>query len=219
MAAKRAGSGQGKKTAAPPVADPRAGAVPLWVLSLIVVIPIVAVVLFWQFSSSFQPRDGAAAAGAATQQPHESDEQLAKMAAQLAARLEQQPGDVEGLAMLARTYYTMRDYGKAVAVFERLVPLIPDEASILADYADALAVAQGNDLAGKPMELVRRALKTDPAHWKALAMAATDAFRRQDYAQAIQHWEKARASVPAGSEMVRSIDTSIAQARELAAKR
>ncbi len=217
MAAKRTGSRSASKAAAPETPPP-SGGVPIWIISLIVTIPIVAVVLFWQFGSAFQPRDATSAKAATTQQPHDSDEELAKMAAQLAARLEKNPGDIEGMAMLARTYYTMRDYAKAVSVFERLMPTIPDEASILADYADALAVTQNNDLAGKPMELVQRALKADPTNWKALAMSATDAFRRKDYASAIRHWEKARGSVPAGSDMVRSIDTSIAQARELAAK-
>lgn len=217
MAAKRAGTRSANKAPAP-ATPPSSGGVPIWIISLIVTIPIVVVVLFWQFGGAFQQRDAAPGKAASTQQPHDSDEELAKMAAQLASRLEKNPGDLEGMAMLARTYYTMQDYARAVSVFERLMPLIPDEAAILADYADALAVTQGNDLAGKPMELVQRALTADPTHWKALAMAATDAFRRQDYATAIRHWEKARGSVPAGSDMVRSIDTSIAQARELAAK-
>ena len=215
----RQSTGSDEAATAQAARDP--GRAPLWIISLIVAIPVVVVALFWQFGSSFQsPEPGTApsTSAAAADQAHD-DAELAAMAAKLAARLENQPGDIEGMAMLARTYYTMRDYAKAVEVFARLVPTIPDDASILADYADALAVTQGNDLTGTPMELVTRALKADPANWKALAMAATDAFRRKDYAKAIAHWEKARASVTPGSELVRSIDASIAQARELAAKR
>lgn len=222
MGSKREGSRQAKMAQATTQVEGAAPArAPLWIIVLIVVIPIAVVSLFWQFSSGFRSAPGGGTqpgASASAEKPHESDEQLREMATKLAARLEKQPDDVEGMAMLARTYYTTRDYAKAVAVFERLLPKIPDDASILADYADALAVTNGNSLAGKPMELVQRALKADPTHWKALAMAATDAFRRKDFAGAIRHWEKARGSVPAGSEMVRSIDASIAQARELAGK-
>ena len=75
---------------------------------------------------------------------------------------------------------------------------MPDEPDLLADYADALAMSQGRDLSGKPLELVKRALKIDPTHWKALAMAGTAAFDRKDYKGAVDYWERLRSSQPRG---------------------
>lgn len=208
-----------KSTAAAPLEGAgKPSGVPIWVISLIVAIPIVVVALFWQFSSSFNIEAGAPVAEAGSGKGHSSEE-LQKMAATLAAKLEGNPDDVQGMATLARTYYSMEDYPNAVKVFARLVKLIPDDATILADYADALAVANGNSLAGEPMALIERALKADPTYWKALAMSATDEFRRKDYAAAVAHWEKAIAGLPPGTEDLRkSIEGSLAQARELAAK-
>jgi len=63
--------------------------------------------------------------------------------------------------------------------------------------------------------LVERALAVDPTHWKALALAGTVAFERNDYAQAVAYWERMKATVPPGSPLAGSIDASIAEARQL----
>ncbi len=208
-----------KNTVVTPAGTGRQTGVPIWVISLIVALPIALVAMFWQFSSSFNVKVSGPAAEAGAGEGHSTDE-LKKMAAQLAAKVESNPNDFQGMATLARTYYSMNDYPNAVKVFARLVKLIPDDASILSDYADALAVANGNSLSGEPMALINRALKADPTYWKALAMAATEAFRRKDYAAAVAHWEKSLAGVPPeAAELKRSIEGSLAQARELAGKR
>ncbi len=219
MGGKRDKSRPNKAVAAPLVVAAKRTGVPIWVISLIVAIPIAVVALFWQFSSAFNVKLSAPAVAAGQGKAHSSDE-LQQMAAKLAARLESNPDDVQGMATLARTYYSMADYPNAVKVFERLVKVIPDDASILSDYADALAVANGGNLGGEPMDLIGRALKADPTYWKALAMSATEAFRRKDYATAIANWEKAIATLPPGTEELKSsIEGSLAQARELAGKR
>jgi cytochrome c-type biogenesis protein CcmH len=76
--------------------------------------------------------------------------------------------------MLARTYYALQRNDDAVKAFDRAVALRPDDAGLLADYADALAATQGG-ITGKPLALVERALKADPTQWKALALAGTAA--------------------------------------------
>ena len=136
------------------------------------------------------------------------------MAAKLAAKLEKEPDNAEGWVMLARTYYALNRHAEAPRAFDSAVALVPDDADLLADYADALGAAQGG-LRGKALELVDRALKADPTHWKALALAGTAAFDRKDYKQAVAYWEKMKATVPPGSPIAGSIDGSIAEAREL----
>jgi len=44
--------------------------------------------------------------------------------------------------------------------------LNPNNADMLADYADALAIHQGRKLEGKPETLIEKALKVDPNHVK-----------------------------------------------------
>ena len=91
--------------------------------------------------------------------------------------------------MLAHTYYSLKRFPEAVGAYERAAKLLPDNADLLADYADALGAATSS-LDGKPTELIERALKANPTQWKALALAGTVAFNRKDYKQAVAYWEQ-----------------------------
>lgn len=144
-------------------------------------------------------------------------EKVEQMVARLAARLAKAPDDLEGWRVLGRSYSVMGRYPEAARAYERAAALTPGDAGLLADYADALAMAQGRSMLGKPLELVNRALAIDADQWKALALAGTAALERKDYVQAIAYWEKLRKVLPAGSGMEQSVEASIAEARALAA--
>jgi len=144
-----------------------------------------------------------------------SGAQIDEMTTKLAARLEKEPDNVDGWVMLARTYYSQRKFQEAAGAYEKLTALLPNEPDLYADYADALAMAQGRQLAGKPMELVKKALALDPNQWKALAMAGTDAFERKDYKAAVAYWEKLRDTSGSDSPIGKQIQASIDEARQL----
>ena len=177
-------------------------------------LPIAALIIYVALGNFDAFSGRAAPASAAAGQHDVSPEQIARMIAELEARLEKDPGNAEGWAILARTYYQLNRFPEATRAYERAAALVPDDARLLADFADALAAAQGG-LQGKPLELVARALAVDPTQWKALALAGTAAFDRRDYAQAVAYWERMKAGVPPGSQIAQSIDASIAEAREL----
>jgi cytochrome c-type biogenesis protein CcmH len=195
---------------AAPAPVSRGGRAPAVVIALSV--PVLAGLLYWKL--------GAPDAFSPIATPLESSHQLTagqveEMVQQLSARLEREPDNVEGWVILARTYYTMRKFPEAAAAYEKLTKLVPNEPDLLADYADALAMSQGRDLSGKPMELVQAALKVDPNHWKALAMAGTAAFDRKDYKGAVAYWERLRDSQAPDSPIATSIAASIDEARRL----
>lgn len=133
----------------------------------------------------------------------------------LKSKLENKPEDGAGWALLARSYVEIRRHAEAVSAYEKAVKIIPDDPQLLADYADALAVVNGHDLAGKPEEMVSLALKLDPHHVKALMLAATAAFNRKDYKQAIGFWERLQQDLPAGSEMLPEVKASLDEAHTL----
>jgi cytochrome c-type biogenesis protein CcmH len=175
-------------------------------------IPLVAGLLYAKLGApdAFSPL-----ATAPKDQHQLSGAQVDEMTAKLAARLEKEPDNVDGWVMLARTYYQQRKFPEAAQAYEKLIKLLPNEADLYADYADALAMAQGRRLGGKPMELVNKALELDPNQWKALAMAGTEAFDRKDYKGAITYWERLKAK--AGDEPIgKQIQASIDEARQLA---
>jgi cytochrome c-type biogenesis protein CcmH len=133
----------------------------------------------------------------------------------LAERLKSRPDDAEGWALLARSYRALGRYADAAHAYAHASALVPDDASLLADYADVLAVTQGRRLAGKPAELAARALEIDPNHRKALALAATAAMEARDLDRARALWERLRDQFPAGSDDARQVASIIAEVDDM----
>jgi cytochrome c-type biogenesis protein CcmH len=142
-------------------------------------------------------------------------EQIQAMADKLAARLKEQPDDAQGWAMLGRSYAVLGRQAESLPAFKQAMTLKPDDPVLIADYADALAVANNRNLEGEPLKLIERALALDPNNLKALSLAGTAAFFRKDYALALRHWEK-MAQVDPNSDFVRQIQPGIDEARRLA---
>lgn len=148
--------------------------------------------------------------------PHSSTaEQIAAMTDKLAARLKEQPDDVEGWGMLARSYTVLGRQEEALAAYEKALSMRKDDAALLADYADVLAMKNEGKLTGAPMKQVEKALKIDPRNVKALALAGSEAFDRKDFATAIKHWEGVVQFGPPGTPMVQQIQGGLDEARRL----
>jgi len=141
-----------------------------------------------------------------------SPEQILAMVEKLAVRLQDNPNDGPGWLMLGRSYAVLGRYPESAAAFGRAMTLMPPDAQHYADFADITAMAQGKSLAGEPEKLVRRALEIDPKNMKALALAGTIAFDRQDYRLAIREWQKVLAQVPEDSPVAGGIQGSIRDA-------
>jgi cytochrome c-type biogenesis protein CcmH len=141
--------------------------------------------------------------------------QIQKMVEVLAERLKSEPNNAEGWMMLGRSYTVLQRYPDAVTAFRRANALVPGNPSLLADFADVLGMAQGQRLVGEPANLIQQALASDPRHVKALALAGSVAFETRDYATARTYWERLIAVVPPESEIARSVQGSIAEARQL----
>lgn len=150
--------------------------------------------------------------------PAHNNDQMTSMVDRLALRLKTQPQDVEGWAMLARSYTVLGRTAEAIKAYEKAVALRKDDATLLADYADTLAVQNNRQLAGEPMRWVERALRVEPANPKALSMAGSAAFDRQDFAKAVQYWEQLVANAPPDHPIVQQVLPSLDQARALTGK-
>jgi cytochrome c-type biogenesis protein CcmH len=144
--------------------------------------------------------------------------QIEAMVERLATRLRDTPDDVEGWKLLGRSYGVIGRFPEAADAYAKAAARAPRDAQLLADFADALAMARGQTLQGEPEKLVRRALEIDPENLKALALAGTAAFERKDFASAAAYWERMLPLVPAESEDARSIRSNVAEARALSGK-
>lgn len=137
---------------------------------------------------------------------------IERMVNTLAARLEQQPDNLEGWVMLARSYRVMRRFADAEKAFAKAGSLVDGDAALLSEYADVIVARTGN-FDGKPMELIGRALKLDPDNIQARWLAGTAYFERGRYAQAVAEWEHAQGALPPGSEDAQALAASIEEAR------
>ncbi len=97
----------------------------------------------------------------------------------LVAHLARNPRDGRGWVLLARMELGEDRFAQAADAFARAIaadPRVGKDPGIWCEYADALGMAQGGTLAGRPRELVLQALSLDPAHPKALELAGSAAY-------------------------------------------
>jgi cytochrome c-type biogenesis protein CcmH len=145
-----------------------------------------------------------------------SQQQIAANVEKLAQRLAQNPNDAQGWTMLARSYLMMERYAEAADAYTHVTTINSNDADAWADFAEAQAMANGQNLIGKPTEALNRALQIDPKHQKALDLAGSAAFQAGDYQRAIGYWQKLLLQLPAGSPELKTISEQIAKAKELA---
>ena len=173
-------------------------------------LPVVALGLYFAIGN---PR----ALDPAARQGEIGMQQIEAMVQRLAERLQKEPDDVEGWKMLGKSYSVMGRFAEAANAYSKAALRAPRDAQVLADLADALAMARGQNMRGEPEELVLRALQIDPKNLKALALAGTAAFERRDFRGAARYWERMLPLVEAGSEDARAIQSNIDEARAAAA--
>jgi cytochrome c-type biogenesis protein CcmH len=184
---------------------------PRWAaLAVGIALPLVAVLGYLKFGdiSALEP--------AGRQEGHAvTPEQISAMVEKLAQRMKQNPGDVQGWVMLGRSYAVLRQFTESAQAYARAVALVNNDAGLLADYADSLAMARGGNLVGEPYEIVKRGLAIEPKNFKLLALAGSAEFQRKDYSAAVDFWERSLAQVQPGSEFARAVQSSIDEARQL----
>ncbi|MEA3411335.1 MAG: c-type cytochrome biogenesis protein CcmI [Pseudomonadota bacterium] len=138
-----------------------------------------------------------------------------EMVANLEARVQSEPENPEGWQMLGRSYMVLNRYKKATAAFEHANGLAEGRnPSLLASYAEAMSLAAGGTLEGRPAELVGAALAIEPDNPKALWLDGYVKYQAGDFPGAIAQWGKVAQMVPPGSEQSVSILEAIRLAQE-----
>jgi cytochrome c-type biogenesis protein CcmH len=141
------------------------------------------------------------------------NDKIEKMVSDLAARLQANPDNPKGWAMLARSYKAMGRLQEAEAAYTKAGSILETNPDLLTDYADLLAVRADGSLEGKPMILISKALALDPQHPMGLMMSGVAAYRRNEFSGAVAHWEKLLLVLEPGSQDAQQVETDIADAR------
>ena len=142
-----------------------------------------------------------------------TQEGVEKMVAEFAIKMEKNPSNLKGWAMLARSYRILGRNEDAAKAYARAGNFIDSDPQLLADYADVLATNANGSFAGKPLQLINQALKLDPNNLMALWLSGTAAYSSGNYKAAVQTWERLAQQLPAGTDEARAIQGSIAEAR------
>ena len=184
---------------------------PQWVFAVVIagLLPVVAGGLYYLLGNpaALAPQPALAAQGDASI----NDPQMQAMVEGLAKRLQANPDDGNGWAMLGRSYRALGRLEAAALAFGEAAKRLPPNAALLTDWAETVAQAQGRSLAGQPTELIDRALKIDPDYPKALALSGAAAMERNEPAAAVVLWKRLKTVLPPGSPEIAQIDSVVAQ--------
>nr|WP_305119288.1 c-type cytochrome biogenesis protein CcmI [Tahibacter harae] len=133
----------------------------------------------------------------------------------LLTKLKASPDDVEGWMLLGRSYKAMERFADARDALKNAYDRAPDNADVQVDYAEALALAGENRrIQGQARELLERALKSTPDHQRALWLLGIAEYQQQNYAAAVDFWERLRTLLPPQAEARASLENQIADARQ-----
>lgn len=133
---------------------------------------------------------------------------------ELEKKMERLPENPDGWLLLARSYAEMQRFADAARAYGNLVKLVPNEAQLWADYADATAMVNNQSLLGEPTKYLNKALEIDGNNTSALALSGSAAMERGDYYAAVIHWQKLVDLLPPNYPDVQMILDGIKQAKE-----
>ena len=184
-----------------------------WITLLIIpAIPLCAVLLY-QLMGSAELIDRLQQARISQTQPAQQQSQpsgsIEDMVAKLAERLQQQPDDLKGWVMLARSYAIMKRYSEAEAAYANVLRLGGENADLLTDYVDTMVMADGGAFNDESAALLTRALELEPDNLKALWLAGHWKNQSGEHQEAIDYWQRAAAQLPPGSKDVAVITSQI----------
>jgi len=180
-------------------------------------LPLAAAALYLQFGNP--QLLGAPAAGAQAAKANAEDGNSDGMLVQLEAHLAATPGDARAWVMLARAHMQRDQFEPAAFAYQRALDAsakVARDPLIWCEYADALGMAQGGKLAGKPRKLIDKALALDATHPRALEMAGSAAYEAADFLGAARYWRQVLVQLPADSVEHAQLAAAVARAEQRA---
>jgi len=184
-------------------------------LAVALALPLVAMPLYVILGSPHLLHGQASAHGAGTAATTTS-QAVAPPATpgQLEVHVAAAPNDARAWVLLARARMDNGQFATAAVAYQRAVdvaPRVARDATVWCEYADAVGMSQGGVLAGRPRELVARALALDASAPCALEMAGSAAIEARDFRAARDYWRQLLVQLPPESVQRRQLSTALAR--------
>ncbi len=171
-------------------------------VAVLLMVPVISVFMYLKTDNGLASLSGDFQARTLDQDRMLTVEQAVR---RLELKLREDPDDLAGWSMLGRSYLALANFSRAVEAYERAYMLSKGtDADILVDYAEAQALAAGQQFDEGTLAFFVRALQIDPYHERALWYAGFASYLLQDYPSSVGYWERLMRQVPDDQPEVRS---------------
>ncbi len=137
--------------------------------------------------------------------------------AKLEQLLENDPENLKNRYMLARNFLDIGDHRGAIGAYQEILNRRPNDPQIMAEFAQTVFFASGNQMIPEIEALIKRILDIQPENTLALSMAGIAAFEGSRFQEAIDHWTKA-VGLMGNSNDAQNLRAGIANAKRLLAE-
>lgn len=151
-------------------------------------------------------------AGSAAEQIAQN-EQMQAAVGKLAEKLLNEPNNIDGWMMLARSYLAMDRIDDAVNAFKRAIEITDGkDAYIAADYGEVLMAQADSTFTDESLLWFKRALGLDPLNSKSRFYLAAHDARKGDLLSALQGWADLKVLSPPDAPWLDAIDFQMSRA-------
>ena len=159
----------------------------------------------------FASRNIAQQTASSSQSPAQ-DGGLTSVVTSLAKRLKANPNDMQGWILLGRSYMSMERSNDAAQAFKRAIDLGGNRPDVLADYAEALAIAADNSVPAEARLTFFQVLSDDPYNVKARFYLGLDQAQQGNFRDAMQQWTDLITVSPPGAPWIEQVRSQIDKA-------
>lgn len=201
----------------------RRGNVVVYSVAVLVIIPLAAVFTYQSLGNKvgWQLKEKLAEQAQLEQRVLSGDssleQQLIGTNRELVAKLDRFvtrfPDDLQTKLLLARSALDIGDLDKAIENYQQILEKEPEAAQVMAELAQAVFIKADNRAVPVVGMLAERSIAIQPNNPMALGLLGIFNFQNNNYAQAIDFWEKAVAVYPQGSPNAQALQNGIEQAR------
>jgi cytochrome c-type biogenesis protein CcmH len=179
--------------------------------AIAVTVPALAVAVYLTVGHPMVP-----AADPATAGTHDEDEaQIAKAIEQLAAKVAANPGDPQGLLLLARSYRQLGRFDDSVGAYRKLTALAPD-ADSYAGLGEAITAANNGTVTPEAHSAFYKALTFDRQEPRSRFYLGLESALKGDAKTAIAIWRDLLAGSPPEAPWVPVVREQMAQVAQAA---
>ena len=188
---------------------------PAWALLITVFVPMLALLVYLELGMHAASEDAFLAEQKVEQRAEPGQQQsVEEMAQKLEKHIEQNGGSAEEWVMLARSHKYMKKYGLAAKAFAVALEKDGNDAQLMLERAEMLALDNNRAFNAEARNLVLAAYKLEPENANVLWFVGVAEFQKENHQQAINHLTKLLPLARGDENVVKSIISIVSKSRE-----